>query len=232
MNINKADYFTIAQFGNLSMFLTKIDLEKKILNQVKNLCDENGMSVLQHSLVNRKFDISDYLLKNEVELNHISNDGCNELHYLAANINSEGAIKIANKLIDMNVDITLKDKKYKNSPLWYLCQEVLKKPSKEGNQLIIKCLRKKADITSCNVAGFSVKRLIEERGTNEMKEEMEAVPGVTQVFWLNDVLDPSVPPEMLPSDLKNFLYGENDSTLLLVRVEGASASASTILASE
>ena len=113
MNINKADYFTIAQFGNLSMFLTKIDLEKKILNQVKNLCDENGMSVLQHSLVNRKFDISDYLLKNEVELNHISNDGCNELHYLAANINSEGAIKIANKLIDMNVDITLKDKKYK-----------------------------------------------------------------------------------------------------------------------
>lgn len=29
MNINKADYFTIAQFGNLSMFLTKIDLEKK-----------------------------------------------------------------------------------------------------------------------------------------------------------------------------------------------------------
>ena len=175
MNINKAHYFTIAQFGNLSMFLTKIDLEKKILNQVKNLCDENGMSVLQHSLVNRKFDISDYLLKNEVELNHISNDGCNELHYLAANINSEGAIKIANKLIDMNVDITLKDKKYKNSPLWYLCQEVLKKPSKEGNQLIIKCLRKKADITSCNVAGFSVKRLIEERGTNEMKEEMEVL---------------------------------------------------------
>ena len=64
------------------------------------------MSVLQHSLVNRKFDISDYLLKNEVELNHISNDGCNELHYLAANINSEGAIKIANKLIDMNVDLS------------------------------------------------------------------------------------------------------------------------------
>ena len=62
----------------------------------------------------------------------------------------------------------------------------------------------------------------------EMKEEMEAVPGVTQVFWLNDVLDPSVPPEMLPSDLKNFLYGENDSTLLLVRFEGASASASTM----
>ena len=172
MNINKADYFTIAQFGNLSTLLRKIDLEKKTLDQVKNLCDEKGMSLLQHSLANRKFDISEYLIENEVEVNHISNEVCNELHYLAANINSDGAIKIANKLIDMKVDITLKNKKYKNSPLWDLCQEVLKKNSEEGNQLIIKCLRKKTDITLCNVAGLSVKQLIEERGTDEMKEEM------------------------------------------------------------
>lgn len=29
MNINKAGYFTIAHFGNLSTLLRKIDLEKK-----------------------------------------------------------------------------------------------------------------------------------------------------------------------------------------------------------
>ena len=32
----------------------------------------------------------------------------------------------------------------------------------------------------------------------DMKAEMEQVPGVDQVFWLSDVVDPSIPPEMLP----------------------------------
>jgi len=32
--------------------------------------------------------------------------------------------------------------------------------------------KKKTDITLCNVAGLSVKQLIEERGTDEMKGEM------------------------------------------------------------
>lgn len=112
---------------------------KKTLDQVKNLCDENGMTLLQQSLASRNFDISEYLLKNEVITNHISNEGYNELHYLAANINYDGAIKIANKLIEDNVDINLKDKRYKNSPLWYLCHEVLKKCSSEGIELIFKC---------------------------------------------------------------------------------------------
>ena len=37
--------------------------------------------------------------------------------------------------------------------------------------------------------------------TNEliaMKKDIEAVPGVTQTFWLSDVIDPSIPTEMLP----------------------------------
>ena len=38
--------------------------------------------------------------------------------------------------------------------------------------------------------------------TNEliaMKKDIEAVPGVTQTFWLSDVIDPSIPTEMLPA---------------------------------
>lgn len=47
--------------------------------------------------------------------------------------------------------------------------------------------------------------------TNEliaMKKDIEAVPGVTQAFWLSDVLDPSVPKEMLPADVQQFMFGK------------------------
>ena len=46
--------------------------------------------------------------------------------------------------------------------------------------------------------------------TNEliaMKKDIEAVPGVTQTFWLSDVIDPSIPTEMLPADVQQFMFG-------------------------
>ena len=67
--------------------------------------------------------------------------------------------------------------------------------------------------------------------TNEliaMKKDIEAVPGVTQAFWLSDVLDPSVPKEMLPADVQQFMFGKNDSTMLIVRFDGPSASDETM----
>lgn len=62
----------------------------------------------------------------------------------------------------------------------------------------------------------------------DMKEELEQIDGVSSVFWTSDVLDVSVPKEMLPSDAKDFLYGKNDSTVLLVRFDESSASDSTM----
>ena len=58
--------------------------------------------------------------------------------------------------------------------------------------------------------------------TNEliaMKKDIEAVPGVTQTFWLSDVIDPSIPTEMLPADVQQFMFGKNDSTMLIVRFD-------------
>ena len=67
--------------------------------------------------------------------------------------------------------------------------------------------------------------------TNEliaMKKEIEAVPGVTQTFWLSDVIDPSIPTEMLPADVQQFMFGRNDSTMLIVRFDAPSASDETM----
>lgn len=47
--------------------------------------------------------------------------------------------------------------------------------------------------------------------TNEliaMKKDIDAVPGVTQTFWLSDVIDPSIPTEMLPADVQQFMFGK------------------------
>ena len=61
-----------------------------------------------------------------------------------------------------------------------------------------------------------------------MKKDIEAVPGVMQAFWLSDVIDPSIPTEMLPTSVQQFLFGKNDSTMMLVRFEGSSASEETV----
>lgn len=60
-----------------------------------------------------------------------------------------------------------------------------------------------------------------------MKAEMEQVPGVEQVFWLSDVIDPAIPREMLPASIQQAMYGEN-ATLMLVRFSAPSASESTM----
>ena len=67
--------------------------------------------------------------------------------------------------------------------------------------------------------------------TNEliaMKKDIEAVPGVTQTFWLSDVIDPSIPTTMLPADVQQFMFGKNDSTMLIVRFDAPSASDETM----
>ncbi|WP_322202765.1 efflux RND transporter permease subunit [Acutalibacter intestini] len=62
----------------------------------------------------------------------------------------------------------------------------------------------------------------------EMKAQMEQVPGVEQVFWLSDVLDPNVPPEMLPDVIRKAMYGEGNSTMMMVRFSEPAASQSTM----
>lgn len=61
----------------------------------------------------------------------------------------------------------------------------------------------------------------------EMKAEMEQVEGVEQVFWLSDIIDPAIPREMLPEGIRQAMYGEN-ATLMLVRFSEPSASKSTM----
>ena len=62
-----------------------------------------------------------------------------------------------------------------------------------------------------------------------LKEEIAAVPGVRQAFWLSDVLDVSVPNTLLPEDVRSVLFNdEKNATMIIVRFDGAAASESTM----
>lgn len=62
----------------------------------------------------------------------------------------------------------------------------------------------------------------------KMKEDIAAVPGVRQAFWISDVLDVSVPNNMLPEDIRSVLFNDSGATMIIVRFDEAAASQSTM----
>lgn len=170
MYINKATYESIIQFGDLLLLKEKLRIENQEILDIVNNKNDRGVTLLQTSLANSNFEISKYFLDNGAKINVVTNQNLNELHFLSTNINNEGAIEIAKILINKNVDLNLIEKRLNNSAFWYICFEVFKKRNVEGLKLIETCLNKGANIDSKNIAGLSIRDLIEERGTNRLKK--------------------------------------------------------------
>ena len=82
MNIEKADYGTIVKFGTLKDLHEKIKLKNDNVSDIINWVDDSGMSILERSLVSRKFEISKFLLDNNAKVNIVSKEGNNEFHFL------------------------------------------------------------------------------------------------------------------------------------------------------
>src|SRR5699024_212850 len=160
MDIHKADLWTVIWFGNLDDFLQKLNIESKSIEEVINSVDKDGISLLQRSLIARKFEIAKFLLENDADVNVISNEKRNELHYLDANINYRDSVIISYQLCELDINFNLKHKKYANSAVFTLCQDVLRKRTKEGSQFIVKCIEMKPNISGRNRVGYSLKELI------------------------------------------------------------------------
>lgn len=174
MNIEKADYGTVIQVGTMHDFYTKLQMEGKTLHDVIDNTDKNGVSLLEKSLSSSKFDIAKLLLDNGTKVNVVSKEGYNEFHYIAANIRYEGGLEIAKILLDRGVSLVAKDKKYGNSALFTLCHEILKVPSAEALDFLETCLERVKEYDTYNKAGYSVRMLINTRGTGKLKRMMES----------------------------------------------------------
>lgn len=173
MNIEKADIGTVILLGTAHDFYMKLQMEGKNICEVIDDTDSNGVSLLQKSLIARKFDIAKILLENNAKVNCVTNSGCNEFHCISANINHGGALDIAKILLDRGVSLTAKDKKYGNSALFTLCYEIFKVRSAESLDFLETCFERVQDYDTCNKAGYSIRMLINERGTDKLKRMME-----------------------------------------------------------
>lgn len=171
MDLNKASYATVIQFGDMTQFQMKLKKSKDTVKSIVNYI-ENSRSLLETSLFSRKFDIANYLLDNGANVNVVSREGYNEFHFLAANINETGAIAIARRLLNMGCSVMQKDNKLRNTAFFTLCMEAFKKRIPEVINFLIECFENVTDIDEKNCANLSIRNLLVERGSEELKEAM------------------------------------------------------------
>jgi len=172
MNIEKADIFTIAEFGNVEKLLEKLNLIGNSLSEVRDDKDKNNNTLLHKSIIGRKFDISLKLLEMDCKINCISDDGYNELHYLAYRLENDLSFDIAKKIIKKGGNINLKDKEYGNTPFNYFCQMAIRKINNNSHfkDLIIFCMNYKPDLYERNYNGKNVYEIVNNYGNTDLKE--------------------------------------------------------------
>lgn len=169
MDLQKADYSTVIKFGSLDDLLSKLKLEGQNISDIIDTKDANGISLFQRALISRKFEVAHYLLNENVKINVISKEGFNELHYLAANINFDGALDLGRLLIERGCDLSQIDIKYGNTALLSVCLELLKRQSDEGMKFLEEVLSNHQNIDITNKSGISVRKLLTERGPEKIK---------------------------------------------------------------
>lgn len=67
---------------------------------------------------------------------------------------------------------------------------------------------------------------MDSQGVTKIKDQISKLNGVDEVLWISDLLDTSIPKEILPEDIKTIFYNK-DSTLLFVKFTQSQASDTT-----
>ena len=62
----------------------------------------------------------------------------------------------------------------------------------------------------------------------DLKDRISKVDGVSEAFWLSDVMDVTVSKDMLPDDIKNFMFNDKGATMMIVRFDDVASSQSTM----
>lgn len=63
----------------------------------------------------------------------------------------------------------------------------------------------------------------EPKEVSRIKEKVQTIDGVESVLWIDDVLDISIPKEILPEDVRGALYSK-DSTMMVIKYKEGSSS--------
>lgn len=136
----KADIFTVAQYGDIQTFTEKFSSVHDI-----NL-KRNGSSLLHYSIAGRRFDIAQFLLDRDIDENMSNSDGQTPLHLISVCQN----LQVAECLLQKGADLNIRDK-YGNNALWtavFNCKG-------KNYEMVELFLKYEPDVTTKNKAGRS-----------------------------------------------------------------------------
>lgn len=83
-----------------------------------------------------------------------------------------------------------------------------------------------SEVFNDSASGMLVIENMEDKEVVKTKEKIKEVEGVRDVLWIDDFVDISIPNSILPENVKDIIYREN-STLLLISFDGETSSPST-----
>ena len=63
--------------------------------------------------------------------------------------------------------------------------------------------------------GMLVVENMPDKNVSELKKEIKAIDGVKDVLWRDDVLDISIPKEILPKDVREMLYSDKGTLMVI-----------------
>ena len=82
------------------------------------------------------------------------------------------------------------------------------------------------DEFDCGSLAMLIVEGMDNKDVSKLKEKVADVDGVSEVIWIDDALDISVPKEILPASVRDMLFSD-DSTLMIVKLKDTDASEST-----
>ena len=71
--------------------------------------------------------------------------------------------------------------------------------------------------------GMLVVENMPDKNVSELKKEIKAIDGVKDVLWRDDVLDISIPKEILPKDVREMLYSDKGTLMVITFQEETSS---------
>ena len=139
--MSEFDLFQSIRIGDIDRFMMHINSDN--LNSV----NEYKQSLLHESISSKNIIVSDYLIKNRIDLNAADYNGQTALHYCAAH----NTLDIAENVLNNGGLLNISDK-YGNQPLW---TAVFNAKSKNSYDMVKLFLRYTTDINHKNNNGRS-----------------------------------------------------------------------------
>lgn len=157
---------------NLNLFrLTtrglKEDFLKKFTEESCNDINEFKMSLLQNSISDEEYEIANFLIEKECNLDNQDDRGYTALHYMLGSKNTKD-YELFDTLIEKNPNLELEDNEYGNTPLMEAVMN-----AKVPLEIIKKLLEKGADPHHKNKADVSPYNMVKKFNFKDLNEIFE-----------------------------------------------------------